>query len=221
MKFIFFIFSVISLCYAWNYITYSIVWAPEWISRNDIILDNINNKCNINTTSNCNYFIIHGMWPDYNNGSFPSYCNLNTLLSFNITKLQPIIWYLNLYWNNFRNTSELWEHEYYKHYSCARSNQYLESELDYFKIGLILYNRFNIQYILSNNGVLPDNSIYYRTSMISDIIEKKINSSVIITCPNRRLTEVRICINKKMDNIDCPNVIDNCKYLYIKYDNIY
>lgn len=219
MKLVILIIYFVYIVYAWDYISFSQTWAPEWISRNDITMDN---KCDSNsnygsiTTSNYNYFIIHGIWPDYNNGSFPQFCNLNTLPKFNITSLQPILWYLNRYWNNFRNSTELWEHEYYKHYSCARTDHYLGTELDYFKMGIIFYRKWNILEILKSNGIFPDNTLYYATKTIVNVIQKKLNSTIIITCPDDTLNEVRICINKDMNIINCPNNNGNCDQKYIR-----
>ena len=83
---------------------------------------------------------IHGLWPNYANGSYPSF---SKNVEFDIDKLSPIIEELRDYWDLPEDTGKdensFWGHEYKKHGSCM----FIElTELEYFKKALELY--FNI-----------------------------------------------------------------------------
>jgi len=85
--------------------------------------------------NNINGYSIHGLWPQYNEDSYPKYCKE---VSFSIEKIETLRKDLELYWtpHNTKDPSKLWSHEWKKHGSCIFSdiNQY-----DYFKISIDLY----------------------------------------------------------------------------------
>ena len=83
---------------------------------------------------------IHGMWPEHNNGSWPSYCQLGSL--FNISEITPILSLLNSDWPDCYCSPDqtcvgLWTHEWSKHGTCSR---FYPSQYDYFLQGLVRYN---------------------------------------------------------------------------------
>ena len=56
---------------------------------------------------------IHGLWPQYADGSYPSYCKK---VFFDLQALQPIIDKLNIKWCSDKGTNEkFWQHEWEKH----------------------------------------------------------------------------------------------------------
>ncbi len=89
---------------------------------------------------------IHGWWPEYNQTSYPQFCNKSKCQQFDIAQLQPIRSQLNMYWLSCQHTDELtdglnwntmilplsndqfWKHEWCKHGTCFDDMQ----ELDYF-----------------------------------------------------------------------------------------
>jgi len=80
---------------------------------------------------------IHGLWPNFANGSYPSFCKK---VEFDFNKLDNIITELKSYWEtpNDVNKEEkhFWEHEWKKHGSCM----FVElTELEYFTKVLELY----------------------------------------------------------------------------------
>ena len=79
-------------------------------------------------------FSIHGLWPQYNKTTYPSYCRD---IIFNVDELKPIISDLNTYWySNMEKNQDFWEHEYKKHGSCMFTKM---TELQYFQKALDLY----------------------------------------------------------------------------------
>ena len=100
-------------------------------------------------------FSIHGLWPQYDKNSYPSYCKKD---NFSIDKLQPIIKELNYCWySNEEKNSKFWEHEYYKHGSCMFTDM---TELEYFQKTIELYReaiRLDLpdKYYSNNKCLIP------------------------------------------------------------------
>ena len=79
-------------------------------------------------------FSIHGLWPQFNKTSYPSYCKK---VDFSIDKLESIIEELNKFWySTMEKNDDFWKHEYVKHGSCMFTNM---NELQYFSKTLELY----------------------------------------------------------------------------------
>lgn len=86
---------------------------------------------------NVNGFSIHGLWPNYSDGSYPSFCKK---VDFDINKLNPIMEDLIKLWDlpKDHNKEEItfWKHEMEKHGSCMFKDM---DELQYFQKVLDLY----------------------------------------------------------------------------------
>lgn len=108
-------------------------------------------------------FTIHGLWPEYTNDTYPSYCNQSAY--FNESKLKPILDDLNTYWLNYesytpefmynyqqKNNSvtdnpSFWKHEYLKHATCYPN----VTELEFFNKTLNLYHQVDSTKTLETN----------------------------------------------------------------------
>ena len=64
--------------------------------------------------------MIHGLWPQYNETSYPEYC---TKVNYTVPHGNLLI-SMNKYWLGCDNT--LWEHEWTKHGSCM----FLQNNID-------------------------------------------------------------------------------------------
>ncbi len=83
-----------------------------------------------------NQWSIHGLWPQYNDDKYPTYCKN---VEFNYEVLQPILAELEKYWNSNRGTlgdEDFWKHEWQKHGSCMFTEM---TEFEYFAHALSLY----------------------------------------------------------------------------------
>lgn len=79
---------------------------------------------------------IHGLWPQYSNNSYPSFCKK---VEFDPSKLDSIRKELEEKWHSYEKSkdNDFWKHEWEKHGSCM----FIEmDELDYFKKTLELFN---------------------------------------------------------------------------------
>ena len=81
-------------------------------------------------------FSIHGLWPQYNNFSYPSYCKP---VDFSLEALEPIMGELKNKWYSNRGSDQtFWNHEYKKHGSCVFTPM---TEFEYFKKTCDLYDQ--------------------------------------------------------------------------------
>jgi ribonuclease I len=81
-------------------------------------------------------FTIHGLWPQYNQTSWPQFCNKSA--TFDYQALQPLMPQISKWWQTcqeFHHT-EPWflKHEWLKHGTCTPF-----TEVQYFGTGLALY----------------------------------------------------------------------------------
>lgn len=104
-------------------------------------------------------YSIHGLWPDYGNGTYPTFCKN---IKFDIEKLKSIDKELLNYWELPEDHDKLeesfWKHEWDKHGTCMYEEI---DELTYFKTALNLYHevmnkRINIEdYKQGKNYMIP------------------------------------------------------------------
>ena len=87
-----------------------------------------------------NHFTIHGLWPQFTSGGYPSFC---TTEAFNSKVTTTIGDDMYTYWPNIQSSfddpsySSFWEHEWTKHGTCTGLSQ-----VDYFQSTLSLQKKF-------------------------------------------------------------------------------
>ncbi|KAK1260719.1 Ribonuclease 1 [Acorus gramineus] len=96
-------------------------------------------------------FSIHGLWPNYNDGSYPSDCDPDN--PFDSSKISNLIPKMQSDWPTLAcpsgNGLKFWKHEWEKHGTCS------ESVLDhhaYFETALKLKDQLNLLQILKSSG---------------------------------------------------------------------
>mmetsp|Transcript_7170 Transcript_7170/g.10665 ORF Transcript_7170/g.10665 Transcript_7170/m.10665 type:complete len:223 (+) Transcript_7170:73-741(+) len=87
------------------------------------------------------YFTVHGLWPQYSSGGYPSYC---TDEAFDPAVPEEIgmddmttYWPDTEYAESDPNYDEFWTHEWTKHGTCSNLSQY-----DYFSATIALIKKF-------------------------------------------------------------------------------
>ncbi|KAF3431467.1 hypothetical protein FNV43_RR26198 [Rhamnella rubrinervis] len=126
-------------------------------------------------------FGIHGLWPTYNNHSFPGNCNRNS--GFDGSEISDLRERMQVSWPSLNcpssNSSKFWKHEWVKHGTCS------ESVLDqhgYFEAALsIKEHSVNLLQILQSAGIQPDGKSYNLES-IREAIKKGSGFSPVIEC---------------------------------------
>lgn len=156
---------------------------------------------------------IHGLWPS-GYGSYPQYCHS---WIFNMSAVMDLAIQLLTFWPNLyihRPIDSLWKHEYEKHGTCSASLHGFETEHDYFEQGLALSHKHDVQRVLEQNDIFPREE-GYKASVIRNAIQSGYNKTVCPGCGyvkgiGQVLSQSYVCIDKKMELIDCPDCQKVC-----------
>ncbi|KAJ0972240.1 hypothetical protein J5N97_020199 [Dioscorea zingiberensis] len=149
-------------------------------------------------------FTIHGLWPDYDDGTWPACCSNS---KFDVKKISSLIPTLEKYWPSLSCSSSslchggkglFWGHE---HGTC--SYPIVQDEYSYFSKALDLYFKYNITNILNSAGFLATNSEKYFLKDVIATIENAIGASPEVVCKHGSLEELRICFYKDFKPRDC------------------
>jgi ribonuclease T2 len=144
------------------------------------------------------YFTIHGLWPEYNNGNYPSNCPGP---AFNVSAIQDLVNNLDQYWpSNQGGNDDFWEHEWSKHGTCSNFGQHA-----YFQNALIFQNKFDIKSALDNANIVPSSSKKYTASSISQAIDRSFGATPALHCDSSTFSEAAVCLTKSLSLMDCPS----------------
>lgn len=142
-------------------------------------------------------FSIHGLWPEYSNNSYPSYCNKSAV--FNITTLKPYLYDLNVYWLSFEGPNQdFWKHEYLKHATCFPE----VTESEFFNKTLNLYHQMDTTTKMKKADIMYDYA-YDKTKMQSLFYG-------VFTCDNtkKQVVQYMSCYDVKLNRLQCPNWLE-------------
>ncbi|WVZ67844.1 hypothetical protein U9M48_016872 [Paspalum notatum var. saurae] len=174
------------------------------------------------------WFTIHGLWPQYNYGGWPSCCRP---ARFNINKVPASQTFLGMrYLNVDANTREvlavlvLWFFFYLlwwkgsileTHGTCAYPE--IQDEYDYFSTALYLYSKYNVTKALRKANIRPTNGRKYAVGHIVAVIEYAFGAMPSVVCKNGSVQELRLCFHKDYQPRDCaveavaaPNSRSHC-----------
>ncbi|KAF5206393.1 Ribonuclease [Thalictrum thalictroides] len=153
-------------------------------------------------------FGIHGLWPNNNDGSYPSNCDSSS--PFDGSEISDLKSKMQTEWPTLAcpsgNGMSFWAHEWDKHGTCS------ESVLDqhgYFETALNLKQQVDLLGALNNAGIQP-NGGFYSLNSISQAISKATGFTPGIECNvdengNSQLYQVYLCVDNSASNlIKCP-----------------
>ncbi|XP_010265111.1 PREDICTED: ribonuclease 1-like [Nelumbo nucifera] len=153
-------------------------------------------------------FSIHGLWPNYNNGSYPSNCDYRN--PFNPRMISDLRIRLEKTWPSLAcPRSEMlrfWSHEWIKHGTCSES---ILNQRAYFITALNLRNKVNLLQILVNAGIKPDGRLY-SLGVIKEAITKATGYTPGIVCNldrsgSSQLYQIFLCVDTSGSKfIECP-----------------
>jgi len=140
---------------------------------------------------------LHGLWPEGNDGSWPSMCtnekfNTQTVSEIGRTKF-------NTYWPNVKASKSstsytyysFWDHEWTKHGTCS---------------GLCQVKYFNttMNHFLATPSIVREN---YGGSVLKKELLDAYGGNVVLVCSGGRyLMEVRTCVGKNFDGTASKSV---------------
>ncbi|XP_078180258.1 extracellular ribonuclease LE-like [Carex rostrata] len=153
-------------------------------------------------------FGIHGLWPNNNDGSYPSNCDSRK--PFDESKVRGLLSSLHSEWPTLacpsNDGTNFWAHEWEKHGTCAES---VFDEYRYFKTALDLKTQLNLLQSLQSAGIQPDGGSYSLMS-IKNAIEESVGYAPYIECNgdksgNSQLYQVYLCVDSSGSQlIECP-----------------
>ncbi|KAJ3673370.1 hypothetical protein LUZ60_006744 [Juncus effusus] len=153
-------------------------------------------------------FTIHGLWPNYNDGTYPSNCDQNQ--EFDYSEIEDLEKTMQSYWPTLAcptsDGEKFWAHEWNKHGTCAESNL---DQHSYFLSALTLHKKADILKALKAAGIKPDDG-FYSLASIKSVIKDSIGFTPGIECNrdgsgNNQLSEIYLCVDTSGEKfIECP-----------------
>nr|GMD85568.1 extracellular ribonuclease LE-like [Ipomoea batatas]GME12131.1 extracellular ribonuclease LE-like [Ipomoea batatas] len=169
------------------------------------------------TSSSCCYpttgkpasdFGIHGLWPNYNDGTYPSNCDSSN--PYDESQISDLVSRMQQEWPTLAcpsgNGSKFWSHEWNKHGTCSES---VLDQHSYFETTLNLKDQIDLLQILETAGIQADGNSY-NLSSIQTTIENAVGYAPWIECNsdasgNIQLYQVYFCVDASGTNlIKCP-----------------
>ncbi|GMY33704.1 ribonuclease 2 [Fagus crenata] len=152
-------------------------------------------------------FTIHGLWPDYNDGTWPACCSKS---NFDEKKISTLHDALEKYWPSLSCGSSstchgtkgpFWAHEWEKHGTC--SFPVIQDEYSYFLTVLNVYFKYNVTQVLEAAGYIPSNTEKYPLGGIVSAIENAFHTTPLLVCSKGSVEELRLCFYKDFKPRDC------------------
>ncbi|XP_074107426.1 uncharacterized protein LOC141532806 [Cotesia typhae] len=163
-------------------------------------------------------WVIHGLWPTmFARSQHPMPGCQRFDVTFNKYRFvnHKILGVLDNVWDTaldkkWSDNKKFWEHEFYKHGSCASRSSIIKDDVGYFKRSLELYAQLDIGMTLSRRGI----KIGAITTLgnIINVIENKVGAKVKIDYVQNTqtgenyLSGLHICYDTLLRVMDCPNV---------------
>lgn len=152
-------------------------------------------------------FTIHGLWPDYNDGTWPSCCKKENFDEKEIATLHDA---LEKYWPSLSCGSSrtchgtrgsFWAHEWEKHGTCSSS--VVHDEYSYFVTALNVYFKYNVTRVLNEEGYVPSNTEKYPRGGIVSAIQNAFHATPLLVCKKGAIEELHLCLYKDFKPRDC------------------
>ncbi|GAB4840015.1 hypothetical protein Ancab_020724 [Ancistrocladus abbreviatus] len=153
-------------------------------------------------------FSIHGLWPNYNDGSYPSNCDPNN--PFDESLVSDLLSRMQAEWPSLScpssDDTSFWSHEWSKQGTCSES---VLAEHDNFQAALNLRDQNNILQMLANAGIQPDGNVYSLTG-IKDAIQQGVGYTPFVECNtdasgSSQLYQIYLCVDTSGSSlIECP-----------------
>ncbi|CAM8881245.1 unnamed protein product [Rhodiola kirilowii] len=153
-------------------------------------------------------FSIHGLWPNYKDGSYPSNCDSDS--PFDESQVSELISNMEVNWPTLACPSgdgiKFWTHEWDKHGTCSES---VLNQREYFQAALDLKGKTNLLQALTSAGVRPNDG-FYSMEKIKNAITEGVGFEPYVECNvdtsgNSQIYQVYMCVDTTGTNlIDCP-----------------
>jgi ribonuclease T2 len=194
-----------------DYFALSLQWPPTFCRRTRHCCSS--NACCRGSNAPTE-FTIHGLWPDYNDGTWPACCT--TQSDFDEKEISSLLDPMNKYWpslscgsptNCHGGRGSFWGHEWEKHGTC--SSPVTHDEYSYFLTTLNVYFKHNVTRVLNEAGYIPSNSEKYPLGGIVSAIQNAFGATPQLVCSKGAVEELRLCFYKDFKPRDCATSSSN------------
>ena len=176
-----------------------------------------------------NILTLHGLWPNYKNGTLPEWCNGKNDIEIEINNTAMLDFMNKHYVSGYHTNEYFWGHEYNKHGYCynQRNNISVYDYETYFQKVIDLYLKYNFSDIFLNiykDKIVPGDMAINRNEVEEYLDKNGIpNDTYVIVCRNitkkdkvePHLLEFRVrfdlnfnLLSNKTDKseFDCPDI---------------
>lgn len=176
-----------------DYYVLSLSWSPTWCGT----------KAGRGDAEQCggarNYgFVVHGLWPQYAKGGYPSACvaNPEPVPGKLVESMLPIM-----------PSRKLIQHEWKTHGTCAGS-----APAEYFGKTSAAFDRLRIPKLFQN-PVQPQTLAVEQVEKLFQAANPGLEPNAIsVVCRGHHAAEVRVCLDKQLNYRPCArDVRDRCK----------
>jgi ribonuclease T2 len=154
------------------------------------------------------FFTLHGLWPNDNNGDYPCTC---TNEKFDESKIKDLLPAMNTYWPSLNGpSSTFWAHEYEKHGTCAED--VFPTQHDFFNGTLAARTKYDPVAALAKAGIKPSNTKGFTLDAFRSAQSAAYGAYPSVQCDSQgRIEVVNFCLDKQMNAITCPSATpDQC-----------
>jgi len=180
---------------SFDYYLLTLSWAPQFCASNASA--RTSDECNPNKHMG---LVVHGLWPQYNNGKWPQNCaNTPPVSSATVNHMLPIM-----------PGSSLIQHEWAKHGTCSGL-----SVDQYFAAIEKLYNGLKVPDEFKN----PSSASEAKPSDIEQKFATANQASAEafrVSCPQNEFSAVEICLTKDFQYQACPATQKECHASQVK-----
>jgi len=189
------------------------VFAQEWPYAMCEVA-NFHNPGSCAVPSQVDSWTIHGLWPSsLHQKEGPSNCDSSR--PFKESELNDIMDQMKRQWPNVipsTSSGSFWEHEWSKHGTCAVEASVEKGELKYFQESLQLNLKYSMDKFLQAAGIEPSTTTTVTLDKVHQAIKKSTGKTFEAHClhtnqngqQNWYLLDTRICLDKSLEPIDCP-----------------
>jgi len=173
-----------------DYYLLTLSWAPEFCATNP------SGKSSAECAPNKHMgLVVHGLWPQYNNGKWPQGCSTSPpVSSATVNHMMPIM-----------PGSSLIQHEWAKHGTCSGL-----STQDYFAAIEKLYTGLQVP----GDFKKPTNKAETSPSDVEGEFASANGApkeAFRISCPQNEFSAVEICLTRDMQYQACPSTVKECR----------
>ncbi|BBN01580.1 ribonuclease T2 [Marchantia polymorpha subsp. ruderalis] len=153
-------------------------------------------------------FSIHGLWPEFLDGTWPQDCD--TSQTFDLEQVRDLVPELNKYWGTLTcpssDSTKFWKHEWEKHGTCTGLTQH-----EFFSKTLALMKSINLGAALEKANIVPSDTATYNVTQVQSALACAIEEHTpgvecnIAKSGNNQLYQVYVCVDKDGTTlIPCP-----------------